>query len=141
MKVLLDTNIIIDCLLEREPYFTHSKEVLRECLDGTTAGYMATHTVNDIFYIVHKIKPDLPSEDLVRAIVMFVKMLETVNLTAADVEAASILRFSDFEDALINQCAAKIKADYIITRNCKDFKYSTIRAITPQDFLNFSSKV
>ena len=135
MKVLLDTNIIIDCLLEREPYFTSSKEVLRECLDGRTVGYMATHTVNDIFYIAQKNKPDLPTEKLVKAIVMFTKMLESANLTGSDVEAASLLRFTDFEDALINQCASKINADYIVTRNIKDFNNSTVKAITPQEFL------
>ena len=136
MKVLLDTNIIIDCLIEREPYFTYSKEVLRECLDGTTVGYMATHTVNDIFYIAHKNNPNLPSYDIVKAIVMFTKMLETVNLTAVDVESASLLRFSDFEDALINQCASKLKADYIVTRNANDFINSSVKAITPREFLS-----
>ncbi|MCL2078814.1 MAG: PIN domain-containing protein [Oscillospiraceae bacterium] len=136
MKVLLDTNIILDCLLERYPHFTHSKEVLRQCLDGGVSGYMATHTVNDIFFVAHKNKPELPPENLVKAIVIFTKMLETVNLTAADVEAASFLRLSDFEDALINQCASKIKADYIVTRNIKNFGNSTVTAITPQEFLD-----
>ena len=135
MTVLLDTNIIIDCLTEREPHFVFSRDVVRKCLDGDVVGFLPTHTANDIFYIVHKSKPDLPPKDLVEAIVMFFKTLETVNLTVSDIEAASLLTFSDFEDALINQCALKIKSDYIITRNVKDFSKSTVKAITPQVFL------
>jgi predicted nucleic acid-binding protein len=61
-------------------------------------------------------------------------------LTAADVEAASLLQFSDFEDALINQCASKVKADYIVTRNTKDFSKSTVEAISPQEFLKLVQK-
>jgi len=135
MKVLLDTNIIIDCLVKREPYFPHSQEVLSVCLNGRATTYMATHTVADIYYIARKHKPDLQHNLLVKAIVMFTKMLNTVNLTAADVEAASLLRFSDFEDALMSQCAVKIKADYIITRNIKDFVNSTVEAMSPDAFL------
>lgn len=140
MTVFLDTNIIIDCLTEREPHFAFSKEVIRECLEGDTVGYMATHVVNDIFFIVRKGKPDLPPETLVNALVMFTKILETTSLTAADVEAASLLQFSDFEDALINQCASKVKADYIVTRNTKDFSKSTVEAISPQEFLKLVQK-
>jgi predicted nucleic acid-binding protein len=136
MKALLDTNIFIDFLSEREPHFESSDAVIRECLDGKVAGIMATHTANDIFYIVRKNCRDLPTGEIVKAIVMLTKMFETVNLTATDIEAASVLRFSDFEDALINQCATKSKADFIVTRNVKDFKNSTIKAITPQEFLN-----
>jgi predicted nucleic acid-binding protein len=135
MKVLLDTNIIVDFLSERQPHFDLSDKVIRECLDGQATGYMATHTANDIFYIVQKSNRDLSSKELVKAIVMCAKMFETVNLTAADIEAASVLRFDDFEDALINQCAVKAKVDYIITRNAKDFINSTVAAIEPAHFL------
>lgn len=140
MKVLIDTNVIIDCLSMREPFFELSKEVLRECTDGETVGYIATHTANDIFYIVKRIKPELPKDEIVKAIVMFVKILETVNLTATDVESASLLKFSDFEDALVSQCAAKIKADYIVTRNTEDFSNSPVKALTPETFLKIVNR-
>jgi len=138
MKILIDTNIIIDCLTAREPNFHPSKEVLRKCLDsdGEHTGFMATHTVNDIYYITRKLAPDTPSGDLVEAIVMFTKTLETADLTAEDVEAAGNLQFADFEDALISQCARKIKADYIVTRNTKDFVNSPVKALTPGAFVS-----
>jgi len=135
MKILLDTNIIIDCLTKRMPHFEFSKDVLRECLGGKAIACMATHTANDIFYIAHKTKPDVPVSELVEAIVAFTQILETIDLTAADIKAAASLGFADFEDALISQCAFKANVDFIITRNCKDFAKSIVEAIEPQSFL------
>ena len=69
------------------------------------------------------------------AISNLLTIIDIVSVNRIDILKAIALNFKDFEDALQTQCAKKIKADYIVTRNCKDFMDKSVKTITSQEFL------
>lgn len=133
MKVLLDTNIILDVILQRDPFFTSSLEILKISDAGTIKSYITSNSITDIFYVLRKFFNKI--EDRKTAVKYILQMIDIVSVTKTDIYKSFDLEYSDFEDALQTQCAKKIKADYIITRNKKDFKDKSIRAVTPEEFL------
>ena len=132
MKVLIDTNVILDFLLKREPYYNSSKETLMICThNNDVKGYIAMHSVNDIWYILRDLK-QLERRKCLKLIctaltVGFTNHNEVYN-------AISNEKFTDFEDCLVDSVAYVNKVDYIITRNVKDYKTSRIKALTPMEF-------
>lgn len=134
MKVMCDTNIFLDVLLDREPFFDYSARVLRLCESGQIDGFVTAACVTDIFYIVHS---NLHSNEA--AYHALGKVLEIVNVcdvTALNVLEAFHQKKSDFEDCLVAICAKSIGCDYLITRNLKDFAGLPMDAITPKEFIN-----
>lgn len=133
MKVIIDTNVVIDVYQNRQPFAESSKTVLKLSESGKITGIITANMVTDIYYILAKhIKDNEHVKTLVR------KLLEAVDIadvTANDVFAALELHMPDFEDALVAQCAKRLRTTYIITRNTKDFVASPIQSISPDDFL------
>jgi predicted nucleic acid-binding protein len=132
MKVLIDTNILLDIILAREPFVKDSAEILRWSEQGKIEGFITTNSIVDTIYIIKKYINDKNlRENSVRTIVT---ILEIVSVNKKDLLKAFDMGFSDYEDALVAQCALKIKADYIITRDCNDFIKSPVKAVSPKDF-------
>lgn len=130
MRVLFDTNIILDILEKRLPYYDASKSVLESCVSGNITGYIALHSISNIFYILRKRYSTTDRRKLL------LDILNLLRIAGADHESAinALQRedFSDFEDCLQDECAKQIHADYIVTRNTTDFSVSDIPAITPE---------
>ncbi|MDR2183921.1 MAG: PIN domain-containing protein [Clostridiales bacterium] len=135
MKVLIDTNVILDVLLARQPHFEFSLKCAKICGEQIIGCLTATQT-KDIFYILEKNKT--PVEKAKHMIKELSEEFVVLDVLAVDVQSALISDISDYEDALIAHCAARSGMDYIITRNAKDFDTSPIRAISPKDFLEMS---
>ncbi|MBR1454697.1 MAG: PIN domain-containing protein [Lachnospiraceae bacterium] len=135
MKVLIDTNILIDFLTKREPYYSASKEVLMKCTHKNIKGFVAMHTISNLWYI-------LRHENLntkMRCLKIICLTLTVCFSTHSEVyDMIKNETFSDIEDGLQEVCAYSNKLDYIITRNIKDFKNSRIKTISPTDFLNIA---
>ena len=131
MKVLLDTNIIIDNLARRDEY-GESLQILTLCENGILEGIITTVTVMDVMYILRK---HMSSEELRNAVQILMQIVDVVPAMKNDISLALMGDFRDFEDAVQANCAARNKADYIITRNVKDFEKSNIAAISPDDIL------
>lgn len=133
MIVLIDTNVILDILMKRAPFYDASNEILSYCAFGKIKGYIALHSVSNIFYILRR---HFSSEDRRRLLLGILDFLQVANATHEGVKRA-LMRddFSDFEDCLQEECARRIFANYIITRNIDDFSTSYIPAITPMDFI------
>lgn len=133
MLVLFDTNIILDVLEKRLPFYDSSKSVLESCVSGNVAGYIALHSISNIFYILRK---HYSAADR-RALLL--NILDLLHVAGTDHESVrnALQRedFSDFEDCLQDECAKQIHADYIVTRNTNDFSTSDIPAIIPDDLL------
>lgn len=133
MLVLFDTNIILDVLEKRLPFYDSSKSVLESCVSGNVAGYIALHSISNIFYILRK---HYSAADR-RALLL--NILDLLQVAGTDHESVrnALQRedFSDFEDCLQDECAKQIHADYIVTRNTNDFSTSDIPAIIPDDLL------
>ena len=131
MKVLLDTNIIIDIITKRSGY-EESLQILRFCEIGRIEGFVSAITVTDVMYILRKhISPE-KVRDSARTLTALV---DVAGILKSDIVFAFSSDMADFEDAVQASCAERIKANYIITRNLKDFKNSTVPAITPTSAL------
>lgn len=133
MLVLIDTNIILDILEKREPFYGPSNDVLSLCASKKINGCIALHSISNIFYILRK---HYSAENRRQLLLGILNFLQIANANHEHVQHALERNdFSDFEDCLQDECAAQNNANYIITRNIDDFSNSTIPAITPSDFL------
>ena len=132
MVVLIDTNVIIDFLITREPFFESSSKVMEKCATGELKGYIAFHSVPNLWYILRKI----PEEKRRGWLMDICGFLKVVGVNHDEVlNAIKSINFKDFEDCLQDRCAKSIGASYIITRNVADFNGSEVPAILPEDFL------
>jgi len=136
MKVLIDTNVILDVLTRREPHFEQSAAFLRLCGTRLT-GCIAASQTTDIFYVLRREGMEArAAKALVKKLTDNVKVVDT---NAADVQAALASDMPDYEDALLAYCAKRQRAACIVTRNEKDFKASPVSALSPQAFLEQTS--
>lgn len=134
MVVLIDTNIIIDYLIKRADFKDSETIIDNYCTEGKVSGVIAAHSVPDIFYILRK---DFSNEERRRVLLNILTILDVSSIDKSKlVEALSETNFIDFEDCLQSKCAEEIYADYIITRNPKDFEKSMVPVISPGDFVN-----
>lgn len=132
MKVLIDTNVILDVLEYRLPHYEASKQMLMLCEQGAVEGYVSGLSFANIVYIMRKKLDAVKIEQIHNALG---EIFTFVDLTADDISEAVRMRWGDFEDALQAASAKRIKADGIITRNVKDFECMSIASMTPADFL------
>jgi len=132
MKLLLDTNILIDILQKRRSFYNFSAIVVSACQNSVVSGSMSAQSISDIFYILRKELSYSERKLLIK------KLSDNIEILAIDKEkitnALNNDDFVDFEDCLQSECAAEFQADYIITRNIKHFTHSLVPAITPEDF-------
>ncbi len=133
MVILIDTNVALDFLIMRQPYYDDSRNIIRFCADEQVKGYIAFHSLPNIYYILRKNYSEADRR------VMLKKLCFVLQVTGASHEkicdAIERGEFTDFEDCLQDECAKEVSADFIITRNIEDFQYSQVKAITPKKFL------
>lgn len=138
MVVLVDTNVVIDVLIKREPYMKDSQDILTKCASEELTGYLAAYSIPNLFYILRK---DYSVEERRRFIKDLCKIFRISNLNGEKILAAiENETFLDFEDCLQEECAMEVMADYIITRNPADFVNSRIQVITPSEFSEMKTK-
>lgn len=133
MVVLIDTNVIIDFLLEREPFYEAAAGILRKCAGNELTGYLAFHSIPNIWYILRKV-PEKSRREWLTDLCGFLRVAGASHEEV--LKAIADEKFKDFEDCLQDKCAKGKGAQYIITRNVKDFNGSEISAVSPQDFLD-----
>lgn len=133
MNLLIDTNIIVDYLADREPFADQAEHIIEICNRGQAIGYLTASAVTDIYYILRKIAKH---EQIIENLKMLFSILDITNVDKTDLLRAMDIDIPDLEDALVCQCAKKVKADFVVTRNIKDFRKSPIQPITPEDLLN-----
>ena len=132
MKILIDTNIIIDNALEREPFWNASEQVLSLIEKGTIAGYISASTFSDLYYIIRKARGRDWTLTYLKQLITFCQ-IATVNQAA--IIMAFTTNFQDFEDSIQYSTAVVNKLDAIITRNTQDFPIVTPRIITPEQLI------
>lgn len=132
MKILIDTNVIIDYLVDRTPFADHAEQVLELCTSGKVEGFLTASTVTDIYYVVRKAVGRVKTLEAIRTLC---SVLDIADVGKADVLGAMELDMTDYEDALVAQCASRIKADCIVTRNISDFTASPVPVKEPAAFL------
>ena len=133
MRLTFDTNVILDNLLNRQPFAGFSTRALKFADAGKFTGYVTANTITDLYYLTYKvIRDDQKVRELLRKILNSLKLID---VTGRDIQKALASPMPDFEDALLAACAHRIKSDYILTRNEADFADSPVAALTPEVFL------
>ena len=133
MKLLIDANILLDVLAKREGHFKDSLLIWKLCEAGYTSGTVSALSVADIVYVLRKTLNAEKTEELVKKLRM---IFEFADLSGQELVSAASLRWSDCEDAVQYVTAKRIGADFIISRNVRDFTGSGIPAFTPEEFLD-----
>ena len=133
MKVLFDTNIILDVLLDREPFSEHSSYLMSKVESSEINGYLCATTITTIHYLLSKY---LDKEKSLKSIHSIMALFEIATVNRPVLENALTAKFTDFEDAVLHEAARHAGIEYIITRNIKDFKKSTLPIFTPTEFLS-----
>lgn len=129
MKILLDCDVLLDVMAGREKFLAGSARVFDACEAGEIQGAIAWHTLANAYYL---------AADRRKALAFFEDLLSFVEVVSGDTELAlEAIRagFADFEDALQSACARRFEADFIVTRNVKDYKLSEVKAMAPADFV------
>ena len=132
MRVLIDTNVLMDYLAKREPYFATARNLINACMEKKIDGYIAAHSILNLFFVL---RHDYTTMQRRIMLMDMCRILHIVNVNRTKIITALIDdSFSDFEDCVQYQCAASCQADYIVTRNLKDFRNGVIPAVMPDDF-------
>lgn len=132
MKLLIDANIVLDVLQKREPYYQDSALIWKLCETGSADGYVSALTMANLLYVMRK---ELEPNKIVEIINKLSLIFSFTDFCAVDMCRAAKLKWSDFEDAVQSVIAERVQADYIITRNVRDFQKSKILAFTPTEYL------
>jgi len=133
MRVFIDVNVIIDVLVQREPFYSDSYKIIQLGLNGEFETLMSAGSFNNVYYVVKK---GIKDAGIAREkIFLLSNMVKICKSTPEDITQAIILFIPDFEDAIIAAAAKREKADYIITRDEADFKNSPVPAINPSQFI------
>ena len=133
MKILVDTNVILDILQKREPFFTDSYQALHKAIEADAECLLSASAVTDIFYILRKA---LQSPQMAKnRIEQLFQILTFADVQGVDIHTALMRSMPDFEDAVVDAVTERNGAAYILTRNIKDFAGSAVPAITPAEFL------
>ena len=130
MKILIDTNVILDVLCNRADFVEDSLKVFKYCEVDRIDGYISALSIPNIVYIMRK---ELDGERVKEILTALTSIFTVVDLRERDLLRAADWNFPDYEDALQAVCASRIKANYIVTRNIKDFKYSPVPAVKPSE--------
>ena len=132
MKLLIDANILLDVLQNREPFVGASSAVWKLCETEKVEGYVSALTVANLVYVMRKELDPGRTEMVLNSLSLIFSFTE---LTPTDLARAAALRWNDFEDAVQSVTAERIGADRIVTRNVRDFDGSKVAASTPAEII------
>lgn len=135
MKLLIDTNIILDFLQKREPYYEDASAIFQLSVDNEVIECVTASSITDIYYLVNKeFKDAKKTKECIQDLLELITILDVTN---KDIQDAIRSEWKDFEDSLQYIVALHNSVDAIITRNTKDFSESSIPIYSPKEFLNF----
>ena len=132
MVLLIDDNVLLDVLQDRQPFYDDSFRIWELCRKGQCDGYISALTFADIVYIMRK---EIKYNEIEGLLDTVSKVFRFAVLSLPDLSNAASMKWRDFEDAVQSATASRIGADYIITRKTKDYQDSKIKALTPEDFI------
>ncbi|MCX6035269.1 MAG: PIN domain-containing protein [Chloroflexi bacterium] len=133
MRALIDTNVVLDMLLERDPFVEDAQAIWRANREGRFQGYGCAITPGTVYYVAYK-----QTHDAKYALGLVVRILQAFYISPVDrdvLKRALQLEMTDFEDAIQSASAQADGLDFIITRDVKGYEKSPVKAITPADFV------
>ena len=134
-RVLLDTNVVLDFLLRREPNYGYAQDIIKEVVNGIVQGYITASMATDVFYLLQKTNGKTFAFNSLDDLLI---ILDVLTVYRDDVYSALNSGWDDFEDALQAQVAVRSGMDAIVTRNIKDYiRANNIDIVLPNDFLQY----
>lgn len=134
-RVFIDTNVVLDFLLEREPFVEDAVKLFAKIDASEIIGFIAATTITNIYYIIRKAAGVKVAQDAISQILIDLHIC-TVDKNILEIAVA--LNFQDFEDAVQYACAMKSVVDVIVTRDVSGFLGSEILVILPGELNNIS---
>lgn len=132
MTLLIDANIVLDVLQNRENFVKESAMIWKLCETEQAKGYISTLSFANIMYILRK---ELTSDKIEEVYHKLCLIFEFADFSSSILSKAVEMNWKDFEDAVQSATAEQIHADYIITRNVRDFTRSKVVAFTLTELL------
>jgi len=133
MNVMLDVNVIMDALQERQPFDTEAKEIMLRAQNGEYSCYFTASAATDVFYLYRKARG---LQSAKKALDFLLKTYGVASVTHEDCIKAISSSIDDFEDALVTVCAKKAGVDYVISRDDEYLNAnSVVKVIKPKEFL------
>ena len=132
MILLIDANILLDVLMNRQDFVKDSSMIWKLCETNQAKGYISALTFANLMYIMRK---QLDPETIEKLLVQLKFIFDFTDFGVSDLQRAAEMKWTDFEDAVQSATAERLHPDCIITRKVKDFRSSKIMALTPTEFL------
>lgn len=133
MRILADTNVIIDALTSREPWKESAEKIFLMAAEDRIEMYITASSATDIYYLVRKYLHNAETaKQVMEKLYSLVRILE---VTANDCIDALVSPISDYEDAVVEKVVSGKGIDYIVTRNIKDYQAGRTKVILPDDFV------
>jgi len=133
MKLLIDTNTILDALMNRAPWAKAAQDVILAVAEEKAEGCVTASSFTDIHYLLYKHLKD--KEKTKQALLGLLTLVNVIDVNKSDCEKAFDLPMSDYEDALLAYCGKRHKVERIITRNLKHYEGSPVKAAEPEEIL------
>lgn len=131
-RVLLDTNVVLDLLANREPFAEDAAAAVAAIEAGSLEGYIAAHTVTTLHFLLSK---HLGKAKARRVLTDVLQILSVASVDEDRLRQALGMNWPDFEDAVQAACAEKVGANYLVTRDKKGFKRSAVEPLSPPELL------
>jgi predicted nucleic acid-binding protein len=133
VRVLIDTNVVLDFLLERNPFFAEAELIFQAIANGEIVVYISATTITDIFYISRKHTNSI--ERARQAVTLTLSSMNICPVNRSVLQSALNSKLADFEDAVQLFCAIEQGLDAILTRDTQGFSGSSIPVLSPQELL------
>jgi len=134
MKILLDTNIVLDLLLDRKPFSVDAQNIFTKVENNEIDGFLCPTTITTLFYLLGK---HLGKQKSQEAIEILLEIFDVVTINKTILLESLKNSGIDFEDSVIYTSASYADIDIIISRDKRGFKKSKVKTVTPEEFLLF----
>jgi len=138
MRILIDTNVALDILLQRQPWYTNAALVFSFAQRNYIESYISASAITDIFYVAEK---DLGKSGARAAMKILLQFFRPATVTDSHIYQALEAEWDDFEDSVQFIVGEGLSVDYIVTRNTKDFFSGNIPAVTPERFIQLNADI
>ena len=132
MRVIVDTNVVLDVLLEREPFVKAGVAVFCRAEESRIDAFLCATTIITIDYLLTQSLPASKARDTLRKLI---SLFEIATVNRPVIERALRSKIRDFEDAVLDEAGQMAGVDSVVTRNTKDFAGSTLNVFDPNEFL------
>lgn len=131
-KVLCDIDVILDIFLKREPFYASAARVFSLVEEKKLQGYLSAQSFPILFYLLSK---ELKREKAMRVLEKLRIVFQVAAVDEKVIDLSLTSGFKDFEDAVQYYSAIQVRADYLITRNKKDYRNNRLSVLLPDEFL------